>query len=78
MDNLENLICNFHKIKNTHPNLSNLWINYLTLTKHKFQSIKTYNETLETAKYTLELISDEQYNDLTRENILILLWLSLH
>lgn len=81
MDKLEYLIGRFHKIKNTYPNLANLWINYLTIIKNKLYlekiTIKHYHETIEKASYTLKHLCNDDYKDFTRENILTLLMISL-
>lgn len=73
IEKLENLISRFNEIKHTHPNLANLWINYLTLKKNYLQN---EDNVIVNAKHTLELITD--YKDFSRENIMILIWLSLH
>lgn len=76
IERLEYLISRFNQIKHTHPNLANLWINYLSLKKNYLHNVSTENDIILKANNTLELISN--YKDFSRENILILIWLSLH
>lgn len=76
IEKLEYLISRFNQIKHTYPNLANLWINYLSLNKNYLHNVSTENDIILKANNTLELISN--YKDFSRENILILIWLSLH
>jgi hypothetical protein len=82
MDELEYLICEFENLKFTHPNLSNLWLHYLTQKKHRLSKITStdayltmlnniYN-IIEQANNTILCIKNNHYNDLNRENILTL------
>lgn len=74
MDELENLICEFHKKKITHPNLSNLWIHYLSRKQEKIHIHSEYlfKNTIEQATKVLLYIQNEDYIDISRENIVIL------
>lgn len=64
MDSIDNLITRFNSIKDTHPELSKLWINYLIIQKTKLNNLIHQGEkTLQVLSYT---------DDISIENILTL------
>tara|TARA_B100001175_G_scaffold82627_1_gene69250 strand:+ start:635 stop:856 length:222 start_codon:yes stop_codon:yes gene_type:complete len=68
MDSIDNLITRFNSIKDTHPELSKLWINYLIIQKTKLNNLIHQGEkTLEVLSYT---------DDISIENILTLVILN--
>lgn len=70
MDDIDSLIHRFNSMKDTHPELSKLWINYLIIKKSKLNNLINQGEK------TLELLSDTQ--DISIETILTLLILNQH
>ena len=68
MDSIDNLIIRFNSIKDTHPEVSKLWINYLIIQKTKLNNLIHQGEkTLEILSYT---------HDISIENILTLVILN--
>ena len=68
MDSIDNLIDKFNSIKDTHPELSKLWINYLIIKKTKINNLINQGEK------TLEILSNS--DDISIENILTLVILN--
>lgn len=68
MESIDNLITRFNSIKDTHPELSKLWINYLIIQKTKLNNLIHQGEkTVEVLSYT---------DDISIENILTLVILN--
>ena len=68
MDSIDNLITKFNSIKDTHPELFKVWINYLIIQKTKLNNLIHQGEkTLEVLSYT---------DDISIENILTLVILN--
>ena len=79
MEEFEYLIGEFKKLKYTHPNLSELWIHYLIQKQSRFYNFTSdiYNNfdfynIMEQAIQTIHCIKNNDYKDLSRENILTL------
>tara|TARA_B100000965_G_C19307574_1_gene633006 strand:- start:349 stop:570 length:222 start_codon:yes stop_codon:yes gene_type:complete len=68
MEPIDNLINRFNSIKDTHPELSKIWINYLIIKKTKLNNLINQGEK------TLEILSHS--DDISIENILTLVILN--
>tara|TARA_R110001592_G_scaffold63219_9_gene193531 strand:+ start:3103 stop:3324 length:222 start_codon:yes stop_codon:yes gene_type:complete len=68
MDSIDNLLTRFNSLKDTHPELSKLWINYLIIQKTKL------NNLIQQGEKTLEILS--YTDDISIENILTLVILN--
>tara|TARA_Y100000996_G_scaffold354830_1_gene295164 strand:- start:1705 stop:1920 length:216 start_codon:yes stop_codon:yes gene_type:complete len=70
MDKLDELIIKFNNKKNTHPELSLLWINYLNIKKNKLLELE------QQAQYTLECMNS--VHDISLQTILFLLTIDVN
>lgn len=67
MDSLDNLIDKFDSMKNTHPNLSKIWIEYLKIKQERIENIIQQGEiTLQQFETTddLQVITISLLNEL--------------
>lgn len=65
MNEYDTMIEKFKSYTETHPNIANMWIDYLGIMKNKHNKIMTQ------ANYTLSLLS-EKISDVELNNILLL------
>lgn len=87
-DKLKYLLSEFNILKETHPILAGLWINYLSIKKEKLQRDNQINlvnveriiYTINQGFKTLDNIRDNKnnYKNITKENLDVLLWLCLY
>ena len=51
MDSLDNLIDKFDSMKNTHPNLSKIWIEYLKIKQERIEKFNRHKKKKEHTKF---------------------------
>ena len=69
MEEVDNIKNRLIRIKNTHPNIYNLWNNYLE------KKLDSLNLLIEECKNTLESIENDNTIDLTHDNLVTILLL---
>jgi len=69
MEEVDNIKNRLIRIKNTHPNIYNLWNNYLE------KKLDSLNLLIEECKITLESIENDNTLDLTHDNLVTILLL---